>query len=112
MIVLGTGLLLAESEAWFWVLALSLGLFFGPAQAASRSFMAKLAPPDEVAAHFGLFALSGRITGFLGPAVLATVTAATESQRAGMATVLVFLALGAAILATVRETGGGAGRSG
>jgi UMF1 family MFS transporter len=104
MIVLGIGLLLAQTETLFWILALSLGFFFGPAQAASRSFMARLAPPDEVAAHFGLFALSGRITGFLGPAVLATVTAATGSQRLGMATVLVFLAVGALILATVRET--------
>jgi UMF1 family MFS transporter len=64
--------------------------------------MARLAPPAEVAAYFGLFALSGRVTGFLGPAVLAAVTAMTGSQRAGMATVVVFLALGAAVLATVR----------
>jgi UMF1 family MFS transporter len=103
MVVLGAGLLLATSELWFWIMALSLGLFFGPAQAASRSFMARLAPPDEISAHFGLFALSGRITGFLGPAALAAVTTATGSQRLGMATVLVFLAIGAAILATVRE---------
>ncbi|MGG5886837.1 MFS transporter [Falsiroseomonas sp. HC035] len=103
MVVLGAGLLLATSELWFWIMALSLGLFFGPAQAASRSFMARLAPPGEVSAHFGLFALSGRITGFLGPAALAAVTTATGSQRLGMATVLVFLAIGAAILATVRE---------
>jgi len=102
MVTLGLPLLLTDSETWFWILALSLGLFFGPAQAASRSFMAKLAPPEEKAAWFGLFALSGRVTGFLGPAVLAAVTAATHSQRLGMATVLVFLALGAAILATVK----------
>ncbi len=55
---------------------------------------------------FRAIALSGRITGFLGPAVLALVTTATDSQRAGMATVLVFLALGAAILATVRPVRG------
>jgi UMF1 family MFS transporter len=103
MLVFGTALLLAETELWFWVLALTLGLFLGPAQAASRSFMAKLAPPEEVASHFGLFALSGRITGFLGPAALAAVTAATGSQRLGMATVLVFLGVGAAILLTVRD---------
>jgi UMF1 family MFS transporter len=103
MVVLGVPLLLTDSETWFWILALSLGLFFGPAQAASRSFTARLAPPTEVAAWFGLFALSGRVTGFLGPAVLAAVTALTASQRIGMATVLVFLAIGALILATVRE---------
>jgi UMF1 family MFS transporter len=102
MILLGAGVLLAREEAWFWGFALSLGLFIGPVQAASRALMASLAPPGEVAAYFGLFALSGRATGFLGPAVLAAVTVATDSQRAGMATVVVFLAIGAAILATVK----------
>ena len=103
LIGLGAGLLLAEGKLAFWVLACGLGIFIGPAQAASRTLMARLAPPAEVAAHFGLFALSGRVTGFLGPAVLAVVTEATGSQRAGMATVLVFLALGAALLLGVRE---------
>ena len=65
--------------------------------------MARLAPPGEVAAHFGLFALSGRITGFLGPAVLAAVTSWSGSQRAGMATTAGFIALGAVLLAGVRE---------
>jgi len=74
----------------------------GPAQAASRSLMARLAPPDKLGEMFGLFALSGKITAFLGPAVLAAVTAAFASQRAGMATVLVFICAGAAILMTVR----------
>jgi UMF1 family MFS transporter len=109
MVVLGGALLLAEREAWFWALALPLGLFMGPAQAASRTLMARLAPPAEVSAYFGLFALSGRITGFLGPAVLAAVTAATGSQRWGMATVLVFLASGAAILLQVQEAQPSAG---
>ena len=52
----------------------------------ARSLMAKMAPPGE-AAHFGLFALSGRATGFAGPAALAAVTQATASRRAGMAPV-------------------------
>lgn len=103
IVFLGALLLLATAEATFWGLALALGLFLGPAQAASRTLMARLAPPGQEAAHFGLFALSGRATGFLGPALLAAVTAATGSQAAGMATVLAFLATGALLLATVRE---------
>ena len=106
MIVLGAALLLTESKAVFWGMAMALGIFMGPAQAASRTLMARMAPEGEIAAHFGLFALSGRITGFAGPAVLAMVTAATGSQRAGMATVLVFLGIGAAILAAVRPVRG------
>jgi UMF1 family MFS transporter len=99
--LLGAGLLVVQDKEGFWALALGLGLFIGPAQAGSRTLMVRLAPPGEVAAYFGLFALSGRVTGFLGPAALALATAAFASQRAGMATVLVFLGLGAAILATV-----------
>lgn len=99
---IGAALLLVESKPWFWALGVALGLFFGPAQAASRSLMARMAPPGEVAAHFGLFALSGRATSFLGPALLAVVTDATDSQRWGMAVVLGLLGGGAALLAGVR----------
>ncbi|MBM3586453.1 MAG: MFS transporter [Alphaproteobacteria bacterium] len=102
MIVLGSFLLMSNDKTLFWVLAMALALFMGPAQAASRTLMARMAPPEEVAAHFGLFALSGRVTGFLGPAVLALVTEATGSQAWGLATVIAFLALGAAILAPMR----------
>lgn len=106
LMALGGAMLLVESKAAFWVLGVMLGLFFGPAQAASRSLMAQLAPPAEIAAYFGLFALSGRATGFLGPAALALVTDVTNSQRAGMAVVLALLGLGAAILASLpRRTG-------
>ena len=75
----------------------------GPAQAASRSLMARLAPPGQVTQMFGLFALSGKVTAFLGPAMLAWVTAIFASQRAGMATVIIFIAAGALILTTVKE---------
>ena len=103
LIVFGIPLLLVESKMFFWMLGVPLGLFMGPVQAASRSFMARLAPPGQVAEMFGLFALSGRVTAFLGPALLAWMTGMFNSQRAGMATVMVFLAVGGLILIGVRE---------
>jgi UMF1 family MFS transporter len=99
---LGVALLFVESKTAFTVLALCLGVFVGPAQAASRSLMARLAPPDQLNEMFGLFALSGKATAFLGPALLATVTAAFQSQRAGMSVVMILIALGALVLITVR----------
>lgn len=102
LMLIGAAMLLVQDKAWFWGLGVLLGLFFGPAQAGSRSLMARMAPPGEVAAHFGLFALSGRATSFLGPALLAAVTTATQSQRWGMAVVLALLGGGAALLAGVR----------
>ena len=103
LIAVGTPILFVTSKTAFWVLALFLGIFMGPAQAASRSLMARLAPPGRVTEMFGLFALSGKATAFLGPAVLAWVTAIFASQRAGMATVIIFIAAGALILTTVKE---------
>jgi MFS transporter, UMF1 family len=105
LIVVGAGLLLVESKTWFWGLGLLLGAFFGPVQAASRSLAARMAPPEHRAQMFGLFALSGRVTAFVGPAVLAWATYAAHSQRAGMATILVFLAAGLALLLKVPEPG-------
>ncbi len=97
---LGIPLLTTNSESWFWVLALAIAFLFGAPEAASRTLMVQLAPPEDRLACFGLFVLTGRVTGFLGPAVVAGVTAATESQRLGVATTLAFIAKGAAILAS------------
>ncbi len=102
---LGTLVLLAHSASVFWLLALGLGLFVGPAQSASRSLMARLAPEETRNAHFGLYALSGRVTGFVGPAALGAVTAAFASQRAGMAVVVVLLVSGWALLAATPMEG-------
>lgn len=98
---LGLAVLLVHDVTLFWALGLALGVFVGPAQAASRSLMARMAPPERRAAWFGLFALSGRVTGFLGPLALAAATSAFASQRAGMAVIVVFLALGAVLLLRV-----------
>jgi len=99
--VLGAAILLVRNEAAFWVLGLMLGVFVGPSQAASRSLMARLAPAEARAAYFGLFALSGRVTAFVGPLSLAAVTQATGSLSAGMAVIVVLLVAGAAILLTM-----------
>ncbi len=98
IIVISAALLVIDSKTLFWIFGLALGVFFGPVQAASRSMMARLAPSEHRAQMFGLFALSGRVTAFLGPAFLAWATALAGSQRAGMATILVFFAVGLGLL--------------
>ena len=50
---------------------------------------------------FGLYALSGKATAFLGPAILAWATIVFESQRAGMATILAFLFTGIILMMKV-----------
>lgn len=103
MTILGAAILVVESKTAFTVLCVGLGLFFGPAQAASRSLMSRLAPPESRAEFFGLFALAGKVTAFLGPALVGWVTFAAQSQRVGMASILPFFVVGAAILLFVKE---------
>ncbi len=104
--------LAAPSEPWFWAAGLGLGVFIGPTQSASRSMMARLSPPGRETEMFGLFALSGRVTAFLGPALVAWVTVAFASQRAGMATILVFLGVGLVLLLPLPDPDRGGANAG
>lgn len=101
--VLGVAILPIRDKTLFYVLALGIGLFIGPAQAASRSLMARLAPPELRAEFFGLFALAGKATAFVGPAAVFWVTRQADSQRAGMGVIPVFFVVGLLLLMRVRE---------
>lgn len=94
-------ILLVETVLWFWIWGLILGIFVGPLQSASRSYMARVVPPDLQTQMFGLFAFSGKATAFAGPLLVGWVTVATGSQRWGMATILGFLVVGFLIMLTV-----------
>jgi UMF1 family MFS transporter len=98
----GGGLYGSAAERAYVLLGLLIGLAAGPLQAASRTLLVRLAPRDLVTQHFGLLALSGKVTSFLGPLLVATVTAALASQKAGMAVLIAFFAVGAALLSRVR----------
>jgi len=77
-------------------------LFVGPALASSRTFMARMAPPAQVAEFFGLYNLSGRATAFLAPLTVGFVTQVTGDQRLGLSVVFVFVTLGFILLWFVR----------
>ncbi len=103
LIIFGAAILLVTQAKWFWICGLALSLFFGPVQAASRSLMARLADPKKSTELFGLYAFSGRITAFIGPWLLGLITLHFHSQRAGMATILVFFLIGGVLMCWVRE---------
>lgn len=69
----------------------------------SRAMMARIAPLSMMSQFFGLFALSGTATAFLGHGLVNVFTTAFHSQRAGMASTLILLALGFVLLRWVSE---------
>jgi UMF1 family MFS transporter len=96
-------ILLIHSVIWFWIIAPFVGLFIGPTQASSRTFLIRLAPPDRLSEMFGLYALSGRATAFIGPFLVGEITLIFNSQRVGMSIILAFLFVGCALLYFVNE---------
>ena len=97
------GLFASTAERIFLVFGVIIGACGGPMQAASRTFMARLSPPEMVGEFYGLHALSGKATAFLAPFVIAVLTSVFASQRVGIASILVFLGVGFALTALVRE---------
>lgn len=102
MLVTMTVLLFVNGTAMFWIFGLLMCLFVGPAQSASRSFLARLAPADRDGQMFGLYATTGRAVSFLAPALFGLFTAVFATDRAGIAGIALVLLVGLLLLLPVR----------
>ena len=98
LICLSLIVLIAPSKVFFWVSALSMGIFIGPLQSASRTVVARIVPPEQMARIFGLYMISGKATSFLGPLLYGILFSIFETDRAGMAIAVVFLVIGYVLL--------------
>lgn len=94
----------------FWSVGLLMTVFVGPAQAASRSFLARLIPHGRSGEIFGLYATTGRAVSFLAPlafggfvALGAAVTGEGNTQYWGILGIVIILAAGFAVMLPVKE---------
>lgn len=78
----------------FWIFGLILGLFIGPIQSASRSMLAQIVPQDKISEMFGIYALTGKLSTFIGPFFISLITYFLQSKIAGLYVVLLMLGLG------------------
>jgi MFS transporter, UMF1 family len=92
----------STGELVYLAFAMLIGVVAAPVQAASRSLLARLAPPEKMTQFFGLFAFSGKVTAFAAPFLIATVTALTGDQRLGMTVIAGFLLTGMLLMLPVR----------
>lgn len=74
--------------------------------ASSRSMLTSLATPETIGSWFGLYALSGTVTIWLGSALIGIVTSILDSQQAGFGALVLLLAIGWAGMLAVRERQG------
>jgi UMF1 family MFS transporter len=89
----------------FFVCGGFIGAAGGALQAASRTMMAFHTTPDRATEAFGLYALSGKVASFIAPALIALATAATGSQRLGIAPLVVLFLIGLFLLSFVKPKG-------
>ncbi len=99
----GSAVFSSQGEKVFVFFAGLVALASAPTQSASRSLLARLAPPEKTAQFFGLFAFSGKVTAFLAPLMIALATQLSGNQRLGMASVMIFFIVGLALMMPVRE---------
>jgi MFS transporter, UMF1 family len=95
--------------AVFWTVGLLMTVFVGPAQAASRSFLARLIPQGRSGEIFGLYATTGRAVSFLAPLAFgafiglgSVVTGEENTQYWGILGIVLILAAGFAVMLPVK----------
>lgn len=90
-------------DTLFMVSGAVIGAAGGILQATSRTMLVDQAHPGRMTEAFGLYALSGRATTFLAPALIAIVTDLTQNQRLGVSPVIGLFLIGLALLFWVRS---------
>jgi len=88
----------------FWIGGLTLCLFVGPAQAAARSFLARVTPAGREGEIFGLYATTGRAASFLAPGLWTLLIALTSVTAFGILGIVLVLLVGFILMLFVRST--------
>ncbi len=86
----------------FWVGGLILSACVGPAQAASRSLLARVTPEGMQGEIFGLYATTGRVASFLAPALWTLFIVWFGATVYGVLGIAIVLAVGLVLLLLVK----------
>jgi UMF1 family MFS transporter len=89
----------------FFIAGAVIGAAGGSLQASSRNMMTRQANPERITEAFGLYALSGKATSFLAPALIAFTSQITGSQRLGVSPVVGLFIVGLVLLIWVKPKG-------
>jgi MFS transporter, UMF1 family len=92
-------------EIIFLLIGFVNAVFITSQYASARTLLTRLTPAAQTGAFFGVYALSGVATGWLGPMLVNLGTNLTGTQQGGFASIIILLAIGLFGLMFVR--GGG-----
>lgn len=88
----------------FWVLAGFVGMFQGAIQALSRSYFAKIIPPEKSGELFGIFDICGKGAAFLGTALVGVISQITGSPNIGVGVLAVMFIIGLLVFQKADQT--------
>lgn len=89
-------------HSWqFFVLAALVGLVQGGVQLLSRSYYARLVPPERAGEFFGFYNMLGEFAAIVGPFLIGLVSYLSGSPRLSILSVILLFAVGAVLLARV-----------
>ena len=88
---------LLETQMQFWILAVCVGLFQGGIQALSRSYFAKIIPPEKSGEYFGIFDICGKGASFFGTFLVGSVSQITGSINLGIGMIAILFFIGLVI---------------
>lgn len=92
-----------ETVAQFYAMAVAIGCVQGGIQALSRSYYARLIPPEKAGEFFGFYNMLGKFAAVLGPLVVGITAQATGDPRQAILSLVFFFVAGAVLLARVPE---------
>ena len=95
----------AMPDIVFYLCGGTIGAAGGTLQASSRSMMVRHSHPERATEAFGLYALSGKATAFLAPALIGLATWFTGSPRLGVSPLIGLFLLGLILLFWVKPEG-------
>ncbi|MGO1803180.1 MAG: MFS transporter [Microbacteriaceae bacterium] len=87
----------------FWIGGLLLCAFVGPAQAASRSFLARVTPAGREGEIFGLYATTGRAASWMASGAWALLIVLTGATAYGILGIVLVLLAGFLLLLPVKS---------
>ncbi|WP_020616027.1 MFS transporter [Paenibacillus daejeonensis] len=97
MVIVTLGYFMTNA-AYFYALAVMVGLVQGGSQALARSLYANLVPASKVAEFFGFLSLSGKFSSVAGPLLFSIVGTLTGSSRLAILSLIAFFVIGIVLL--------------
>lgn len=79
-----------DSQREFFIMAVVIGLVQGGVQSLSRSYFARLIPPEKGGEYFGFYNMLGKFAAVIGPSLMGVTALLTDTRTSILSLLLLF----------------------